>query len=86
MRILRHESSNSFTVEWIKHYLHDDHIRLKMQLTIYADGSMTFLYQNLLPQLLQMAEDGGYPVVIGIQEGFAKPDDVDRRKYLNFLK
>ena len=52
-----------------------------MQLTIYADGSMTFLYQNLLPQLLQMAEDGGYPVVIGIQEGFAKPDDVDRRKY-----
>ena len=51
-----------------------------MQLTIYADGSMTFLYQNLLPQLLRMAEDEGYPVVIGVQEGFAKPDDVDLRK------
>ena len=72
--------SNSFTVEWIKHYLHDDHIRLRMQLTIYADGSMTFLYQNLLPQLLQIAEDEGYPVVIGVQEGFAKPDDVDQSK------
>ena len=73
-------SSNSFTVEWVKHYLHDDHMRLRMQLTIYSDGSMTFLYQNLLPQLLRAAEDEGYPVVIGVQEGFAKPDDVDQRK------
>ena len=67
-------------MEWVKHYLHDDHIRLRMQLTIYNDGSMTFLYKNLLPQLLRAAEDEGYPVVIGVQEGFAKPDDVDQRK------
>ena len=68
-------------MEWLKHYLHDDRVRLKMQLTIYADGSMTVLYENLLPRLLEVAEEEGYPVVVGIQEGFARPDDVDQCKY-----
>ena len=62
----------------MKHYLHDDHVRLRMQLTLYADGSVTILYENLLPRLLEAAGQEGYPVVVGIQEGFVKADDVDK--------
>jgi hypothetical protein len=65
----------------MKHYLKDDHIRQRLQLTIYPDGSMTFLYQNLLPELLDLADSSGYPVVIGAQEGFTKPDNVDDSKW-----
>ena len=73
-------------MEWVKHYLHDDHVRLRMQLTLYADGSVTVLYENLLPRLLEAAGQEGYPVVVGIQEGFAKADDVDQCNYISCSK
>ncbi len=43
---------------------------------------MTFLYQNLLPQLLEKAKDTGYPVLIGLEEGFTASTEGDGNYYL----
>ena len=76
-----HDAGNSFTVEWLGHFLHDDHVRQRTQVTLYADGSMIFLYQNVLPALLDKIDEGGYVAVIGVQDGFAKKDDVNDSEY-----
>lgn len=63
--------TGSFTVQWKKHFLH---MRESFELTIYEDGSMVFIYHNLIAPLLKKAKDSGYPVLIGLQDSFAVQD------------
>ena len=65
---------NSFSVHWTKRYRDDHHKKQEFQVTIYADGSMVFLYKNLFQELIQLSQAVGYPLTIGLQEGFAAED------------
>ena len=75
VRFTDHEGS--FTAEWTEHYLHDDRHKQEYQVNVYQDGSITFLYKNLLPQLFDLAAETGYPIQIGLQDGFAVKQDKD---------
>ena len=61
-------------MHWTKRYRDDHHKKQEFQVTIYADGSMVFLYKNLFQELIQLSQAVGYPLTIGLQEGFAAED------------
>ncbi len=71
------EDDDEFTAQWTKHYLHNDRVKQVVQVKLTADGRVVFLYHNLLAQLLDQAEETGYPIVIGMQDGFAQEDNDD---------
>ena len=46
-------SGSNFTVLWTKHYLDDDHFKLEFEATIFKNGSIVFVYHNLVTPLLE---------------------------------
>ena len=68
------DTGTKFQIHWTLHHNQDNKRRLGVQLWIYEDGSMTIMYQNLLGEMLKLAESQTeYPVIIGLQEGWAVP-------------
>ena len=68
-----------FFVQWNKHFGSDDRDMLKMQMHLYMDGSVRFLYQRLGPNAVSFVKDKGFSSAIGLMDGFAaavqdKPD------------
>lgn len=76
-------AGDRFVVQWKKHYLDDPRSRQEFQASLYPDGTVRFLYEYLDERLLDLAGDRGYPVLVGLQDGFAAPDgDGGRVAYL----
>ena len=55
-------------VQWDKHIKNHDENRLKVQLKLYFDGSMSFVYNHFTHGAMEYFEKNMYPVKIGIQD------------------
>ena len=51
----------------------DDH-KLEFQVKLYPNGNIWFIYHNIKVEAKQAAQQTGYPVIIGLQNGFATKD------------
>jgi hypothetical protein len=57
--------------QWEKHIDGDDHHIIKFRLKLYPDGTIRFIYRNILSVTADAAKKTGYPIIIGVQDGFA---------------
>ena len=66
------DKGGEFVLQWDKHHGPDDkNLRLQVQLRILLDGTLSFLYKNFHQAILDVIDDKGYPLAIGLKDGFA---------------
>ena len=44
-----------------------------MQLRLFLDGTLTFVYQNFHPSIIESVTSKNFPVLIGLKDGFSAP-------------
>lgn len=69
---LDQEEAN-LVIQWDRHFNNGEDNRLKMQLRLLLDGSMTFVYQNFASTVLETLASKNYSVLIGLKDGFSAP-------------
>lgn len=81
-----------FLVQWERHFDGNDKHKLRFQVRIYLDGTVTFVYENLLTAARNRAAQTQYGSIVGLQDGFAnyskstpKSTDVDVYLYPSAL-
>ena len=62
-----------FVVEWDRHFNNGEDNRLKMQLRLFLDGSLTFVYQKFHQSVIESISSKKYKVLIGLKDGFSEP-------------
>ena len=66
------DKGGEFVLQWDKHHGPDDkNLRLQVQLRILLDGTLSFLYKNFHQDILDVIDDKGYPLSIGLRDGFS---------------
>ena len=66
------DKGGEFVLQWDKHHGPDDkNLRLQVQLRILLDGTLSFLYKNFGQAILDVIDDKGYPLSIGLRDGFS---------------
>lgn len=68
------DRGEDLVVQWDKHIGDDDDNRLHIQLRILLDGSMSFLYNNFQVAGRNIIQSKGYPILIGLRDGFSVMD------------
>ena len=61
-----------FVVEWDRHFNNGEDNRLKMQLRLFLDGSLTFVYQKFHQSVIESISSKKYKVLIGLKDGFSE--------------
>ena len=69
----RLDQGADFIVEWDRHFNNGEDNRLKMQLRLLLDGSMTFVYKHFHQSVIEDISSKNYPVFIGLKDGFSAP-------------
>ena len=65
--------SGEMVIEWDNRFNNGEENRLKMQLRLLLDGSMTFVYQNFHNSVLESLQAKDYQALIGLKDGFSAP-------------
>ena len=66
------DKGGEFVLQWDKHHGPDDkNLRIQVQLRILLDGTLSFLYKNFHQDILDVIDDKGYPLSIGLRDGFS---------------
>ena len=71
--------------QWEKHIDGDDHHIIKFRLKLYPDGTIRFIYRNILSVTADAAKKTGYPIIIGVQDGFATQKPAGQKGKLEIL-
>ena len=72
------DKGGEFVLQWDKHHGTDDkNLRLQVQLRILLDGTLSFVYKNFHQAILDVIDDKGYPLAIGLRDGFAANTDAN---------
>ena len=69
----RLDQGDAFVAEWDRHFNNGEENRLKMQLRIFLDGTVTFVYKNFHPSIVNSVTSKKYPILIGLKDGFSAP-------------
>ena len=70
------DKGGEFVLQWDKHHgLDDKHLRLQVQLRILLDGTISFVYKNFGQAILDVIDEKGYTVAIGLKDGFSTVND-----------
>jgi len=69
----RLDQGGDFVAEWDRHFNNGEDNRLKMQLRLFLDGTLTFVYQNFHPSIIESITSKNFPVLIGLKDGFSAP-------------
>ena len=75
----------TFVAQWDKHVENHDENRLKVQLKLYFDGSMSFVYKHFTHGAMEFFEKNENPVKIGIQDWLPFSSDGNSTGKLNSL-
>lgn len=67
------QAESNLVIQWDRHFNNGEDNRLKMQLRLLLDGSMTFVYQNFASTVLETLASKNYSVLIGLKDGFSAP-------------
>ena len=78
------ENGGEFVVQWDRYFNNGEENRLKMQLTLVLDGTITFLYKNFHNDILDSVKD--FPVLIGVKDGFSVPEEKPEGMKMIFQK
>ena len=62
-------------IQWIKYVDGDTNHKLEFQAKLYPNGEIWFVYHNIVVEAKQAAQATGYPIIIGLQNGFAAKDN-----------
>ena len=77
----------TFVAQWDKHIENHDENRLRVQLKLYFDGSMSFVYNHFTHGAMEFFEKNKYPVKIGIQDWlpFSSDDNSTGKCYFHMI-